>query len=165
LKEDTSIVYIRVSYEELGSYEEMKHQVHGKLLILGNHVGLVCEFGGERMGGILVKRKEQVEIIEDFGRGDFWRNSNCIGGDFWRVYINSSNLIYLVRIFSKLKYIYHNHSFIILYKSTLKQSLKVRVSLVSQRPEEFEINLDVRYNGYFLLFQLLCKMEGHFQFQ
>jgi hypothetical protein len=25
--------------------------------------------------------------------------------------------------------------------------------------------LDVRYNGYFLLFQLLCKMEGHFQFQ
>jgi len=32
-----------------------------------------------------------------------WELKNCIGGGFWRVNMNSSNLIYIVIIFLKLK--------------------------------------------------------------
>jgi len=58
-----------------------------------------------------------VKEIEENGRGGHWgliffiiQNSphlgelkSCIGGWFWRVYMNSSNLIYVVIIFLKLK--------------------------------------------------------------
>jgi len=49
---------------------------------------------------------------EGFGRLTFLHNTkpssfgelkNCIGGGFWRVYMNSSNLIYVNIIFLKLK--------------------------------------------------------------
>jgi len=63
------------------------------------------------------KRKEQVEEIDDIERGMLWgfiflhnqnpshlgELKNCNGGGFWRGYMNSSNLIYLVIIFLKLK--------------------------------------------------------------
>jgi len=32
-----------------------------------------------------------------------FNGGNCIGGVFWKVYINSSDLIYVVIIFLKLK--------------------------------------------------------------
>jgi len=60
-----------------------------------------------------VKMNEQVEEIEENLKGGFWgltflhntksssfgELKNCIGGGFWMVYINSSNLIYVVIIF------------------------------------------------------------------
>jgi len=63
------------------------------------------------------KRIEQLERIEESGMGGLWgltflhntklssfeELKNCIEGEFWRVYMNSSNLIYIVIIFLKLK--------------------------------------------------------------
>jgi len=71
--------------------------------------------GGDGFGG---KRKYRVDEIEDFGIGGIWgvlfffiiqnppnlgELKNCIGGGFWRVYMISSNPIYVIIIFLKLK--------------------------------------------------------------
>jgi hypothetical protein len=50
----------------------------------------LCVWKG-REGRVLEKRKEKVEL------------KDCIRGGFLRVYLNSSNLIYAVIIFSILK--------------------------------------------------------------
>jgi len=68
-----------------------------------------------REGKTEKKMNEQVEEIEKNGRGKLWgltflhntktstfeELKNCIGEEFWRIYMNSSNLIYVVIIFLK----------------------------------------------------------------
>ena len=80
-------------------------------------MGFVCEFGKEGRGRFEKKMNDQVGEIEENERGGFGglaflqiqnpphleELKNCIGGGFWRINMNSSNLIYVVIIFLKLK--------------------------------------------------------------
>jgi len=74
---------------------QKKHQLFPKALFAS-----LEEKGGEGFGkkkGANGRNRGQLEP-----KG-FWRNSNYIRGGFWGVYMNSSNLIYVVIIFLKLK--------------------------------------------------------------